>query len=348
MYLCAVFHIACGDCVADLLRRARIPGQVAAWDDVLYEGQVPADTVRHQWRAIRATALSDSTNGQLPFQECLHAYEEQDRKLEASARQDEVVLWFDACMHDQLVLAHHLAWFAGHEQATHRLSLICTGSFPGRPTLDGLCELFPEELASLLGTRHEVSAAERDTAVAAWTALRASTPTAIENMLSRGTAALPYLGTAMVRLLEQYPSVQDGLSRLQYECLQVVAGGEHTLAGIMAAVSRMDQPAFFGDTGLWSCLHGMSSAPVPAMEVRGPGPLPLWHPPADVSAWSVAVTSTGRRLLEGELDWVQVCGIDRWIGGVYLHGSESAWRWDRTQSRIECVRPGSRPGAGML
>jgi hypothetical protein len=40
-------------------------------------------------------------------------------------------------------------------------------------------------------------------------------------------------------------------------------------------------------------------------------------------------TPAGRRVLRGEADHVALNGIDRWVGGVHLHGTAAArWRWD--------------------
>jgi hypothetical protein len=44
---------------------------------------------------------------------------------------------------------------------------------------------------------------------------------------------------------------------------------------------------------------------------------------ADVSEvvpeqWWASLTETGRRLLAGEVDWVEINGLDRWVGGIHL------------------------------
>ena len=41
---------------------------------------------------------------------------------------------------------------------------------------------------------------------------------------------------------------------------------------------------------------------------------------------TIALTSAGRQVLGGA-DRVQLCGIDRWLGGVHLQGHGRAWRW---------------------
>jgi lysophospholipase L1-like esterase len=48
----------------------------------------------------------------------------------------------------------------------------------------------------------------------------------------------------------------------------------------------------------------------------------------------LSLTGSGREVLEGREDWVHLHGIDRWLGGVHLHGREAAWRWDGERSRL--------------
>ena len=48
----------------------------------------------------------------------------------------------------------------------------------------------------------------------------------------------------------------------------------------------------------------------------------------------VALTDTGRSVLAGRLDRVATYGIDRWLGGVHLHGGHTLWRWDNTRQRV--------------
>lgn len=52
----------------------------------------------------------------------------------------------------------------------------------------------------------------------------------------------------------------------------------------------------------------------------------------------VGLTDTGARVLAGRDDHVQLTGIDRWIGGVHLHGPYAAWRWDDSTETITRAR----------
>ena len=46
-----------------------------------------------------------------------------------------------------------------------------------------------------------------------------------------------------------------------------------------------------------------------------------------------ALTALGRRIVAGDADWLEHRRIDRWIGGVRLHGDSIA-RWDDDAGRF--------------
>jgi hypothetical protein len=48
---------------------------------------------------------------------------------------------------------------------------------------------------------------------------------------------------------------------------------------------------------------------------------------------ALSLTAEGRDVLDGRADRVELCGIDRWFGGVHLQGHEVAWRWDASRRR---------------
>ena len=46
------------------------------------------------------------------------------------------------------------------------------------------------------------------------------------------------------------------------------------------------------------------------------------------------LTEAGREVLEGAPDHVALNGVDRWIGGVHLTGTDVPWRWDEGTESI--------------
>ncbi len=330
-----MLHIHCGDSSAGSLRQAGVPGEVIVWMDLLHEGPTPAGVSPAEWRDLRAALLAGSS-GHSTVDAMRAHLEAQDEALKRFPAHEEVVLWFDACLYDQLHLIRHLDWFSGRETRGTRLSLLCVGEFPGLPRFRGLGELSPEQLASLLPARHAVTLAETRLAQEAWAAFRAPDPRAIEAVLAADTSALPYLGDALRRHLQQFPSTRSGLNRVEAEILDVVAAGCRTPAEVFVRTSEKEERPFFGDSTLWLCMEALAAGSAPALRIEGPGPLPRFdaaqHPP--LKEWRISLTESGAEFLAGRADWVARNGLDRWLGGVHLHAGAPLWRWDEDAGRL--------------
>jgi hypothetical protein len=325
-------HIHPGDCSADALRAAGIGGEVLVWCDVLTAGPLrlePGDAARRE----RAEALSKGTGGAMSVDQCERRLRRQDEALLAYRDFPETVLWFDACLYDQTIMVHLLDWFAKQDLTGRQLSLICIGEYPGFKKFCGLGELTPEQLADLVPQRIPVTPAMLDLAERAWRALCADTPQAVQQLANANTSDFPYLGEALIRFLEQFPSTGNGLSRLQRECLEALVSGPTNPVEVFKAASAAEPHPFFGDTMLWGCLNGLAGGNEPLITVTGPEPrLPQWDPKG-INRWELALTPVGEQVLAGEVDAIEVNGLDRWHGGTHLT-PDSLWRWDRATQRI--------------
>ena len=92
------------------------------------------------------------------------------------------------------------------------------------------------------------------------------------------------------------------------------------------AVPRMhdDEEAYYvTDTSIAELANALSHASPPLLTLA-PGKV-------EGKGWlrgAMTITDTGRAVLAGRRDRIEACGIDRWLGGVHLHGAEAAWLWD--------------------
>jgi len=318
-------HLHCGDSSAEMLRRSGVPGKVMTWYDPLTEGPVPAGVSGDEWFALRANVVLDHVES---LESGIRFFREMYRRLEDYPEFEEVVLWFDACLFDQTILIRHLDWFSRQDMGDTKLSLICVGEFPGMPRFKGLGELRPEQMASLLDTRHEVTRREMELAREAWDAYRCPDPTAIEELLARDTSALPYLAAALRRHLQRFPSVRNGLGRAEQAALDVIAQGYTGFMDLFVKVSDMEEAPYFGDTMMLGELEEMASGDQPLLTIQGLELMEGERKEWPLKKLSFHLTDTGREVREGKADRVRLRGIDRWLGGVHLQGRESVWRWD--------------------
>ncbi|MBF6590865.1 MAG: hypothetical protein IVW57_10100 [Ktedonobacterales bacterium] len=330
-----MLHITNGDAVSDRFPAMRLPGEMIAWRDVLHEGPVPAGLTLDALRPVRAVFLADM--GWAEYSEVYATFTARDATLAHASDHEEVVLWFEHDLYDQLQLLQILDALAGQEIAATRLSLICITSFPGIVPFLGLGQIPTPALAALFPMRQAISSAALALARAAWAAFRAPDPIAIETLLLGDTRALPFLAAALRRHLEQFPAVNGGLARTERQILEVIAAGATTPPEILRAERERDSCLFQGDAGLWTSIHALSATPTPLVIRQSGGAFAL---PGECEnqqtfhAQRLTLTELGRQLLARQADWVRLRGINRWLGGVHLAGCEARWRWDEAASRL--------------
>ena len=321
-----LLHVANGTCTTRLIEAAGLPGARSIWADPLHDGPVPAGLTDAELLAVRARHLAG------PAGEA-HADPVNDLRrwrdvIERHEAYDELVLWFEHDLFDQLNLVQLLAWIRQRLPAAKPVGLVCIGSFPGRARFKGLGELTPGELASLLGTRQRVGDAQYRLAEEAWHAFREPTPESLDALRHGDTTALPFLAAALGRFLQDFPWTIDGLSRTERRLLQLAEAGPIALT---AAFPRMhdDEDVYFVTD---SCLVEMADAlcrttpPLLARLSLLPDGAPLKQ--------TVALTKAGRAVLTGAADRISTSGIDWWLGGVHVQGGSGDWRWDDEQQRV--------------
>jgi hypothetical protein len=324
-----LLHVVNGDSAGGNLKVARVPGTVLPWRDVLHEGPVPAGLSLEDLSRVRArflATLGGDHAGEEP-RDIAGEIEERDRLLRAYGEHEEVILWFEHDLYDQLQLIQLLGWFAGVDLARTRLTMVCVDRYLG--------SLSPVEMAALLPLRLEVSARQLELGSRAWDAFTHHEPTRIASLLDTETSSLPLLAGALRRHLEQYPSTRNGLDRSEEQALRVIAEGERDPIKVWVRSQQdMEERAFLADAIFEGLIGHLASGPAPLVRLS-PGPVTAAKPGARFWRGELEATDAGRAVLAGSADWIHLRGIDRWLGGVHLRGREAAWRWNATSGRIE-------------
>lgn len=330
-----MLHLTNGDHAAEPLRKAGLPGEVLVWPDVLHEGPAPAEH-GPVWRETRAQYLSAS--GYCTYETALADLERADAALSHYGEHDELVLWFEHDLFDQLLLARHLHWIGTCGPADTRLSLICIDAFPGVEPFHGLGQLTPPQLASLYPSRRPMIREQLNAGADVWRAFTSDDPGALNVVAARGSAGLPFMAGAVKRYLEEFPGIRDGLSRTERVVLNALREGPRSARDLFVVAQRQEERVFMGDLSFWRILRDMAGGPAPLIEWRdGDTHLFLESLEKKVSV-PISIAAAGLRVLSGE-DAVRLRGIDRWMGGVHLT-PQHTWRWDG--QRVGLVK---EPGA---
>jgi hypothetical protein len=315
-----IVHVCNGDATADTLSLADLPGEIRVWADALDQGPALPVSDEEHWRVRgefwAARGIPDAAAR-------LAAW---DRGVDEAAAAEELILWFEHDLFDQLALIRLLARLA-RRGLPQQLTIVSIDRHPEVPSFTGLGQLKPEQLAELWPRRTPLSRDAIDEAITAWIAVTASDPRALP-FLTRRIKAMPFLAGALERQLEELPDPQSGLSRTERQVLAAVARGVGAAGEIMAAVQAIDPRYPITDLHLHATLQTLGRC---GFLERAP------TAPASAAALRevhVTVTPLGRQALAGAVDRVHEAGIDDWRGGVRLAGRGPVWRWDGPQRKL--------------
>jgi hypothetical protein len=329
-----MLHVTNGDSASNSLRASGAPGDVLAWRDLLHDGPVPAGLTLDELRPLRARYVTDQGWG--VYDAVLADFAQRDATILATNVEDEVVLWFEHDLYDQLQLLQLLDWFAEHPPL-ERLSLLCIGAHPDVLNFSGLGQLTPAQLAALFPQRHAVSAAELALGQAGWAAYRAPEPTAIERLLNGDTSALPFLRAALTRHLEEFPDARSGLARSEWNILCAIADGAERPRDIYRASQLPEEAIYLGDWPVWARLTVLAHGPTPLVAQLDGAPFrmsDIYPPTDDFLAQRLTLTPAGQEAIAGQLDWIGAHGIDSWRGGAHLRSPDVVWRWDANKRKL--------------
>jgi hypothetical protein len=285
-----VLHLTNGDSAIPRLRAAGVDDEILPWREVLHDGPVPGGLGLEELRAIRGRFLGDEA----PLRE-------RDERLAAAIREGEpLMLWFEADLFDVLLLLQIVERLP--ERTPARLVLV------GQDRWRSVTEVAPDELRALGATAPLLSAEQGELAGSAWAAFTSGSPLAMEP-LATGTPALPAIGEAVRRLLEELPWTGTGLSRTERQLLEPLADGARTREEAFRAAIAAEERPFLGDASAWAALDRLA----PLVDGQ-------------------RVNARGRAVLDGREEWAPPA--ERWIGGTRLPPGRSPWHWDSDASRV--------------
>ena len=200
---------------------------------MLHEGPVRAGLPLEALSAERAKFIASAFG--VPLAEVEADFRNRDAVFSRAGEHDEIVLWFEHDLYDQLQLIQVLD--ALGDRPGPPVSLVCEAEYLGSMT--------PERAAELFALRSPVTRGHVAEAAAAWAAFRSADPRSIESVKC---AALVFLDAALRRHLQEYPWSTDGLSLLERRVLQSLQGGPLPFGQLFRAV--VEEPAFLGDAVL--------------------------------------------------------------------------------------------------
>ena len=315
----SVQNILNGESIVETFKGTSLSGAYHAWREDVTTGATPAPgALTGSWIELRARELAREFDN-----EDREAVEEglkrQEEVLESSLDSDEVILWFENDYFCQMNQTYLLSWYGRHSQSLPRISIfdLKEDFFFGH--------LQPADFEKLHSDRVSVSQETIALATRAWDAVSSPNPLNQSAMLASDTSALPQLHRTLICHLSRFPSVKNGLGRVENLVLEIAASGKQRFKDLFPAFSARVPEYGFGDDHVWTSIRRLATARIPFLTLSFPA-----SESRESSRFieaEVTPTSVGLDALAGKADYVSLNGIDQWIGGVHINNVET-WRWD--------------------
>lgn len=307
-----IVHVCNGDFTADTLSLADLPGEIRVWADSLDQGPLLPVSDEEHWRIRDEFWRGRGADGSQ-----LAAW---DRGVDEAASAEELILWYEHDLFDQLALIRLLSRLA-RRGLPAQLTIVSIDRHPEVPNFLGFGQLKPEQLAELWPRRTPLSRDAIDEAITTWIAVTAADPRALP-FLARRIKAMPFLAGAIERYLEEFPDPQSGLSRTERQLLAAIARGVSSGPELMSATHAIDPRYPITDGRVMDIVRTFRDAGFIEGDTAAFGSL------------NASITPLGRQALAGGIDRVHEVGIDDWRGGVRLSGRGPVWRWDSAQRKL--------------
>ena len=323
-----------GDATANLLKAANIPGDVLVWRDPMFTGPFPASATMEELAIIRGKHLGDPQD---KGEAAIRDFQLRDHHLQSCARYERINLWFEHDVLDQLQLLQILDWFCKNAGAQMDLHLICINQFNGVHSFRGLGQLSPSQIASLLPASAKISNQMLQEASLGWSAFRNHNPNELLSYALSEPTSFPFMKTALIRFLKEFPWTSDGLTQTERQILQLLGDGVADPGDLFELNMQSEECFFMGDWPTYAVIASLCSGKSPLCETRAE---PFWYPPLkrlgreQFRAQRLQLTRQGRDVLEGKSNAHGLLPRPEWRGGVQLKSNDGLWCWDPQKQKM--------------
>lgn len=256
-------HVANGHCTTRLIEAAGLPGRTSIWADALHDGPVPNVSDDLLVR-VRAEFIADGLN--LSADDVEADLKRWRAIIDNDDAYDELVLWFEHDLFDQLNLIQLLTRIGRDRRIRRRATLVSIDRYPGHEDFKGLGELSPSDIAALFQTRQPVSLQQFSLAAAAWDAFRSSRAR-LEGLLREDTSALPFLAAALRRHLDETAPAPSGLTLSERRLIDQLARGPLDIHAAFNAMHEGETAYYITDSSFWAMVTRLAARSPALIEV---------------------------------------------------------------------------------
>ena len=299
-----ILHVANGHCTTRLIESSRVPGRTTIWADPLNDGPVPGNIADDELLRVRAGFLAATPD---QVEEVAADLAQWRAAIDDQAAYDELVLWFEHDLFDQLNVIQLLSHL-GMRKLSKPATMVQIDSYAGDSSFKGIGELTPVDVETLFDTRRPITADQLTLAARAWSAYRSADPRAIEQLLQGDTSALPFLAAALARHLEEFPSDADGLSRSERRLMELALDRPIDIHEALPRMHDGETAYYITDLSFFDAANALASSSPPLLTINLAKPNGSDMPVGTLAltTWPQRIAGPGRSVAavrHRSLDW---------------------------------------------
>lgn len=311
-----------GDGAVGAIKNAEIEAEFLPWRDILHEGPVISKSEIEEVSKIRAEFIADL--GWATKAKIKKDFSERDKKLHELSNYESIILWFEHDLYDQLQLLQILDWIYNNE-VKNEIYLICEDQYIG--------ESSPDLLLKNYSVKEKLSPKTIKLGSHIWKIFCGNNPKELEKIIEKSNSALPFINSAIKRLLEEFPDEKSGLSRTETQILKIVENEGKSPGEIFRVFLDMEDPKYHGDWTVFQYIHSLCTSSHPLLRYsNGTKTFPPQNE-KDYLKEVIELTPKGKEVLHERKNNLSVNGIDKWIGGVHIN-KDNVWIRKKTTGKL--------------
>ena len=243
-----ILYIFNGDCAFEAWQKSvDAEGKnFLVWRENYLEGPLPANVPLEEFEKIRAALI----HTWVPEYSCERLYNyllSMDKKLLSLTEKDVVVLYFDCCMYDIVMLCRIFSLLRGTKA---EVRLFCEDTVSGREK-----ELYQKDIASL----RKLAPEDISLYASAWDAILQGAEEVEKFNLSSKAEKEPVLKEGLLRYGEDHPS--DGsMGKSERRLCSIIRSGIQEFAAVFKNFNAQEKYPFMGDSMCMRILDALVNA----------------------------------------------------------------------------------------
>jgi hypothetical protein len=242
----SILHITNGDMTTNYLKKLKFSGDFITWREMLCEGKTTTDVGSEIFWKNRYDFFK--TSYKISKQKFIDYTVKEYRSLCNHKNQKEIVLWFEHDLFCQINMLAVISWLKRYRKGYH-ISLVCSGKVGNSKKLFALPELNQKQIQSHFKNRIELTEDDIEYADYIWQLYCSNSPLRLETVYKfNPLSPFQYLASAVEAHLKRFPSIENGLNKVENTILNVAHNQKSTSKKQLVSKLLKNQETYgFGD-----------------------------------------------------------------------------------------------------